>query len=108
MPERGWPERGWKSQAARRLGSGRLGCLALRRPDGDRRTVDQAELAIDDHLLAGFQAARNHRFAVLRTGDNDRLNLGDVVVLDDEDIGALRTELDGGGRNRQRVGLDAE
>src|SRR6185295_7853690 len=77
------------------------------RPYADIGAVDQAKLAVDDHQLSVRQAPADHRFAVLRALDDHVAQVGHAI-LDDEQVGTLRPELDGGRGNGDRIGLDAE
>ena len=58
-----------------------------------------SKLAVDHDLLTCLQTAADHRVAELRSLDVDLADLGHVAVLDDEDVGALRPKLHGGGRH---------
>ncbi len=90
-------------------GSGRCGrCrLALGRPRGNRGAIDQPQLAIGHHRFTAFQPAADDRLAALRALDDHGPDFGDAV-LDDEHVGALRAELDGGGGDRDGLRLDTE
>src|SRR5581483_9446265 len=89
--------------------SGRL-CGRLRLITRDRRSPDlnlaallQLVLAIGDHHVARSNSAGDIRHVLLREGDSDRTNIGVVIGLRHKNVGALRTALNGGGRDHRAV-----
>src|SRR5471032_3399004 len=90
--------------AARRR---RLRSFRLRGPHGHGGAIHKTKLAVDHDRLTGAQTLADHRFAELRALDLDRAHLGDTV-LDDEDVGALRPELDRRSRYGDRLRLDSK
>src|SRR5258705_6577818 len=76
------------------------------RADLDRRALDQARLAVRDHLLARLEALGDDGVVALVARDDDGARLDRRVRLDDEDVSALLAGLDGCGGRADRVGLD--
>src|SRR5207247_526356 len=88
---------------ARFAASRRAAARASRFPDLHVRTRLELVLTIDDHALAGLEAAIDQCLALLAGADFHGANLDGFVAFDHEDKCALRTALHDRGRHDQTV-----